>query len=199
MRRWGYKSLLIAVVAVSAAFYAPAAGAATTLTSPVNATVTLASGQTVSVGGTVALTIQQFKVNDKSIVLVARLGGTLTAVTPLGTVSATFTNVRVNAAITNLQANCAAGTLGFNFRITIPTSGVNVTVAGVPLTLRGAVTLRGSVAISTADIAAIDPELARLVGALICDLQTLLATGGSLDAVVADLNAVLAALPSTLP
>ena len=197
MKRWGYKSLLIAVVAVSAAFYAPAAGAATTLTSPVNATVTLASGQTATVSGGVELTVQQFKVNDKSIVLVARLGGTLTAVTPLGTVAATFTNVRVNAAITNLQANCTAGTLSFNFRITIPTGGVNVTIDGVGVTLRGAVTLRGSVAISTADIA--DPALAQLVGDLICDIQTLLATGGSLDAVVADLNAVLAAFPSTLP
>ena len=196
MKGWGQKlMLLVAVVASAAAAYAPAAGAATKLSSPVSATLTLASGQTVTVSGNVELTIQQFQVNDRSIVLVARLSGTLTAETSLETVTAIFTNVKVNAAITNLQADCDAGTLSFNYRLTIPTSGISVTVDDVPVPLRGAVTLRGSVAISTVQIAAVDPALAQIVGELICDIDTLLSTGGSLDAIVADLNAIVSSLP----
>ena len=55
-----------------------------------------------------------------------------------------------------------------------------------------------SVTITTAQIAAMSPELAELVGTLICDIETLLKTGASLDAVVTDLNALLAQ-PSKLP
>jgi hypothetical protein len=197
MRGWRQILVAIGVVVVSAAMYAPTAGAATTLSSSATATLTLSSGQTVTASGSVALTIQQFSVNDNSIVLVGRLNGTLTAVTSFGTVTATFTNVRVSAAITNLRADCGAGTLSFNYRVTVPTKGISVTVDGTPVPLRGAVTLRGSVTITTAEIAAIDPDLATAVGTLICDIETLLNTGPSLDAVVADLNAVLAEL-STL-
>jgi uncharacterized Fe-S cluster-containing protein len=83
--------------------------------------LTLAGGQTVTASGSVELTIQRLSVDDGSIVLVDGLNGTLTA----GSVTATFTNVRIVAAITNLQANCEAGTLSFNYRVTVPTRGIN--------------------------------------------------------------------------
>jgi len=189
------KVLVVVAAVVVAAIYFPAAAAARTLTSSANAKLTLSTGQTLNASGSVALTIQQFNVNDKSIVLIGRVNGTLTAnVSTLGTVTATFTNVKVVAQVTNLQANCSAGTLSFNYRVTIPTSGISVTVNGTPVPLRGAVTLAGSVSISTAQIAAISPTLATAVGQLTCDIETLQQTGGSLDAIVADLNAILAEL-----
>lgn len=196
MHRGWVKGLAVVAATMAAVVYIPAAAAATTLSSHVNAKLTLATGQTLTASGDIALTIQQFNVNDRSIVLIGRVNGTLTAdVAGLG-VTATFNNVKVVAQVTNLQANCSAGTLSFNYRVTIPTSGITVTVGGTQVQLRGAVTLGGSVSISTAQIAAISPELAIAVGQLICDIQTVQQTGGSLDAIVADLNAIVAELSS---
>jgi hypothetical protein len=189
MRRWRPTLFITALVVLAVASYAPAPAAASTLTSNTTATLSLAGGETLTVSGNLQATIQNFNVNDDSIVVVARVSGTLSA----GTVVATFTNVKIVAAIRNLEASCASGTLSFSFRVTIPTKGISVTVGGVPVSLRGAVTLRGSVVISTADIA--DPELAAAVGELICQIETLLETGASLDAVVAELNTVLSTLP----
>jgi len=180
--------LFLAVVVLAAASYAPSAGAATTLSSSTTATLRLSDGETVTASGSLALSVQRFSVNDDSIVLVGQVSGTLAA----GPVTATFTNVRVVAAITNLQANCEAGSLSFNFRVTVPTRGISVTVDGISVQLRGAVTLRGSVAIATADIA--DEELRAAVGDLICQIDQLLEGGASLDDVVAALNAVLSQL-----
>ena len=190
MRRSPHVLTLFAVVALAFAANAPAA-AASTVGSTTTVTFSLASGEKVAAAGDLKLTIQNFRVDDRSIVLVARVSGTAVA----GPVAATFTNVRIVAAITNLRADCAAGTLSFNFRATVPTRGIAVTVAGVPVEVRGALTLRGSVTISTAAIATVDPELAATVGALICEIEALLTGGASLDDVVARLNAVLSNLP----
>lgn len=193
MRHWREFFVLVTVAVLAAGAYAPPAAAAPTVTSNTTATLTLTGGQSVAVSGSVALTIQHFEVDDDSIVLVARLSGQLSGTVAGIPVAATFTNVRVVAAITNLQANCAAGTVSFNYRVTVPTQGISVTVGGVPVTLRGAVTLRGSLAIATSQIA--DPELAAAVGALICEIERLLASGASLEDVVVALNAVLNRLP----
>ena len=184
-----------AVAVLTGGVFVPAAEASPTVRSDANATLTLAGGQSLSVAGNLALTVQRFEVGDDSIVVVARLSGQLSGTLAGIPVTATFTNVRVVAAITNLQANCAAGTLSFKYRVTVPTQGIAVTIGGVPVPLRGAVTLRGSVALSTAQIAEIDPDLAAAVGELICQIETLLQTGASLEDVVAALNAVLANLP----
>ena len=194
MSRWRSTLSITALVVLAFASYAPAATASPTLASATTATLSLPSGETVTASGDLDLTVQNFNLNDRSIVLVARVSGTLSA----GPVEATLTNVKIVAAITNLQANCASGTLSFNYRATVPTKGISVTVGGATVQLRRAVTLRGSVTISTADIdPTLDPtgELTAAVGRLICEIETLLATGASLDAVVAELNAVLSSLP----
>jgi hypothetical protein len=188
-------AVVAAVAVLAGGVFAPAAEASPTVTSNANATLTLVGGQSVSVAGNIALTVQRFEVDDDSIVLVGRLSGQLSGTLEGVPVTATFSNVRVVAAITNLQANCAAGTLSFNYRITVPTRGITVTVGGLPVQLRGAITLRGSVAITTAQIAEIDAGLAEAVGTLICQIETLLETGVPLEDVVAALNAVLNSLP----
>jgi hypothetical protein len=193
MRLWRASLIVLTVVALAGGIYAPAASASSTINSNTTATLRLATGQSVAVTGSVALTVERFEVDDDSIVLVARLNGQLSG-TLLGLpVTATFTNVRVVAAITNLQANCAAGTLSFNYRVTVPTQGISVTIGGISIPLRGAVTLRGSVAISASQIA--DEDLRAAVGTLICEIEQLLQGGAGFDDVVAVLNAVLSKLP----
>lgn len=193
MRRWREFLIATAIVVLAAGAYTPAAAAAPTVASNATASLSLADGQSVAVTGSVALTIQHFEVDDDSIVLVGRLNGQLSGTLAGIPVTATFSNVRVVAAITNLQASCAAGTLSFNYRVTVPTQGISVTVGGTAVPLRGAITLRGSVAISTSQIA--DEDLRAAVGALICEIEALLDGGVNLDDVVAALNTVLSKLP----
>jgi len=188
------RAVLIALTAALALGVAtPAAQAAATVNSSTSATLTLATDQTVQVAGSLSLTVDRFEANDDSIVLVARLNGQVSGTLAGIPVSATFNNVRVVAAMTNLQANCDAGTLSFNYRVTVPTQGITVTVAGINVPLRGAVTLRGSVTIATSQIA--DEGVADVVGALICEIDDLLEGGATLDDVVAVLNRVLSNLP----
>ena len=196
IRRVAY--LPLAVLAfVLLAVAAPAASAApptgTVLTVPTNATLTLSTGETVTVTGSLEVAISQFKVQGDKIVAVATLNGTLIGTTSAGdTVTATFTNAKVVLRISNLQASCSAGTLSFDVRAVIPPSGVEVTVNGAPVSLKKAVVLTGSVMVSTASIS--DPRVAGRVGALICQLDSLLRSGGSLEAIVDRLNQLLRVL-----
>ena len=197
IKRLGY--LLCALAAMVAlttgmpsAVAAPAAG--TVLNATISPTsLTLSTGETVTVSGSLSVAITQFKVQGDKIVAVATLNGTLIGTTSAGdTVTATFTNAKVVLRISNLQASCSAGTLSFNFRAVIPPSGVEVTVNGAPVSLKKAVVLTGSVMVSTASIS--DPRVAGRVGALICQLDSLLRSGGSLEAIVDRLNQLLRVL-----
>jgi hypothetical protein len=187
---------LAAMAAVTArmpsAGAAPSAGTILTATiSPIS--LTLSTGETATVSGSLSVTITQFKVQDGKIVAVANLNGTLTGTTSAGdTVTATFTNAKVVLTVSNLQANCSAGTLSFDLRAVIPPSGVEVTVNGAPVSLKKAVVLTGSVTVSTASIA--DPSVAGRAGALICQLDSLLKSGASLEAIVDKLNQLLRVL-----
>ena len=155
--------------------------------------LTLSTGDTVTVSGSLSVAITQFKVQGGKIVAGATLNGSLSGTTSSGdTVTATFTNTKVVLTISNLQANCSAGTLSFDFRAVIPPSGVDVTVNGVPVSLKKAVVLTGSVTVSTASIS--DPSVAGRAGALICQLDSLLKSGASLDAIVDKLNQLLRVL-----
>ena len=175
-----------------AAGAAPSAG--TVLTATISPTsLTLATGETVTVSGPLSVAITQFKVQDGKIVAVASLNGTFTGTTSTGdTVTATFTNTKVVLSVSNLQASCSAGTLSFDFRAVIPPSGLEVTVNGAPVSLQKAVVLSGSVTVSTASIA--DPSVAGRAGALICQLDSLLKSGASLEAIVDKLNQLLRVL-----
>ena len=197
IKRLGY--LLCALAAMVAlttgmpsAVAAPAAG--TVLNATISPTsLTLSTGETVTVSGSLSVAITQFKVQGDKIVAVATLNGTLIGTTSAGdTVTATFTNARVVLRISNLQASCSAGTLSFDVRAVIPPSGVEVTVNGAPVSLKKAVVLTGSVMVSTASIS--DPRVAGRVGALICQLDSLLRSGGSLEAIVDRLNQLLRVL-----
>jgi hypothetical protein len=187
---------LAAMAAVTArmpsAGAAPSAGTILTATiSPIS--LTLSTGETATVSGSLSVTITQFKVQDGKIVAVANLNGTLTGTTSAGdTVTATFTNAKVVLTVSNLQANCSAGTLSFDLRAVIPPSGVEVTVNGAPVSLKKAVVLTGSVTVSTASIS--DPSVAGRAGALICQLDSLLKSGASLEAIVDKLNQLLQVL-----
>lgn len=124
---------------------------------------------------------------------VATLNGSLTGTTSAGdAVTATFTNTKVVLTASNLQASCSAGTLTFDVREVIPPSGVEVTVNGAPVSLKKAVILTGSVTVSTASIS--DPSVAGRAGALICQLDSLLRSGASLEAIVDKLNQLLRVL-----
>ena len=197
IKRLGY--LLCALAAMVAlttgmpsAVAAPAAG--TVLNATISPTsLTLSTGETVTVSGSLSVAITQFKVQGDKIVAVATLNGTLIGTTSAGdTVTATFTNAKVVLRISNLQASCSAGTLSFYVRAVIPPSGVEVTVNGAPVSLKKAVVLTGSVMVSTASIS--DPRVAGRVGALICQLDSLLRSGGSPEAIVDRLNQLLRVL-----
>jgi hypothetical protein len=147
-RRLAYLMVVLtATVAVPAgmpsAVAAPSPG--TVLTATVGPTsLTLSTGETVTVSGPLSVAITQFKVQGGKIVAVATLNGSLTGTTSSGdTVTATFTNTKVVLTVSNLQASCSAGTLSFDFRGVIPPSGLEVTVNGVPVSLKKAVVLRG--------------------------------------------------------
>jgi hypothetical protein len=197
IRRFGCLLVgLVAMVAVTAPM--PSAGAApsagTVLTATISPTsLTLSTGETATVSGSLSVAITQFKVQGGKLVAVASLNGTLTGTTSAGdTVTATFTNTKVVLTISNLQASCSAGTLSFDVRTVIPPSGLEVTVNGAPVSLKKAVVLTGSVTVSTASIA--DPSVAGRAGALICQLDSLLKSGGSLEAIVDKLNQLLRVL-----
>ncbi len=170
-----------------------AASAATVFSVPLTTLVTLSSGETVTVSGTLNVAIAQFKVQDSQIIANATLNGSLTGTTSsLGTVNGAFTNTKVVLKITHLQANCQAGTLSFDFTAVVPSSGVDVTVNGEPVSLKGPIRLSGTISISTATIS--DPATAAKVGAIICRIDALLKSGASLDQIVNQLNALLNAL-----
>jgi hypothetical protein len=107
-------------------------------------------------------------------------------------VTATFTNAKFVLTVSNLQASYSAGTLSFDFRGVIPPSGVEVTVNGALVSLKKAVVLTGSVTVSTASIS--DPSVAGRGGALISQLDSLLRSGASLEAIVDKLNQLLRVL-----
>ena len=197
IKRLAYLPLALAVLLTLTARMPSAAAATadgTVLSANVSPTsLTLSTGETVTVSGSLSVTIKQFKVQGGKLVAVATLNGTLIGTTSAGdTVTATFTNAKVVLTITNLQANCSAGTLSFDFRAVIPPSGVEVTVNGAPVSLKKAVVLTGSVTVSTASIS--DPSVAGRAGALICQLDRLLKSGASLDATVDRLNQLLRVL-----
>jgi hypothetical protein len=68
MRRWRPTLFITALVVLAVASYAPAPAAASTLTSNTTATLSLAGGETLTVSGNLQATIQNFNVNDDSIV-----------------------------------------------------------------------------------------------------------------------------------
>ena len=188
----GLAAMVTVTAGMPSAVAAPSAG--TVLTATISPTsLTLATGETVTVSGPHSAAITQFKAQGDKIVAVATLNGTLTGTTSTGdTVTATFTNTKVVLSVSNLQASCSAGTLSFDVRGVIPPSGVEVTVNGAPVSLKKAVVLVGSVTVSTASIA--DPSVAGRAGALICQLDSLLRSGGSLEAIVDRLNQLLRVL-----
>ena len=182
--------LLAAVV-----FASPATAASgTTFNATIPPTsLKLSTGGTVTVSGTVSVAIAQFTVQDGAIVADATLTGSLTGQTSTGDmVTASFTNTRVVARVTNLQADCRAGTVSFNLSAVVQPNGVDVSVNGSPVALRGPIRLTVPIAVSTADIS--DPATAGRVGAIICRLDARLDGGGSLDQIVNQLNALLKAL-----
>ena len=63
---------------------------------------------------------------------------------------------------------------------------------GTPVSLKKAVVLTGSVTVSTASIS--DPRVAGRAGSLICQLDSLLRSGASLEAIVDRLNQLLRVL-----
>lgn len=147
---------LAAMVAVTARM--PSAGAAPSAGTVLNATVsptslTLSTGETVTVSGPLSVAITQFKAQGGKLVAVATLNGTLTGTISAGdTVTATFANAKVVLTVSNLHASCSGGTLSLDFRAVIPPSGVEVTVNGAPVSLKKAVFLAGSITVSTASI-----------------------------------------------
>jgi hypothetical protein len=185
-----------ALLAVGPAAAPATASAGTAFTVPLNTSLTLSSGETVTVSGSLSFAIAQFKVQDGQIVANATLNGSLIGTTTsLGTVTATFSNAKVVLKISNLQANCQAGTLSFDFKAVVPSNGVDVTVNGEPVSLKGPIKLSGHVSISTTEVAELaDAATAAKVGAIICRIDALLHNGGSVDQIVNQLNALLNAL-----
>jgi Ca2+-dependent lipid-binding protein len=189
-------ALLVLSAAVVLASPAGAASTAsgTLLTATIPSTsLKLSTGETVTVRGELSVAIAQFNVQDGKIVTNATLAGSLTATTSSGeTVVVTFTNTRIVARVTDLQADCQAGTLSFTLQALVPTNSVDVTVNETPVSLKGPIKLTVPIAISTADIS--DPATAGKVGAIICQIDRLLKSGGSLDRIVNQLNALLRTL-----
>ena len=65
--------------------------------------LTLSTGETVTVSGPLSVAITQFKAQGGKLVAVASLHGTLTGTTSAGdTVTATFTNAKVVLTVSNL-------------------------------------------------------------------------------------------------
>ena len=180
-------ALLVALIGVLGLGTA-APASARPVTVDVTIPPTTIAGTDIVVSGTLSARISHFSVRDGHVVAVAKVSGTLTATSPtLGTATIAIAKARVvlNA---DVQADCQGhldidfhGVLQLKATVTFTgTTGTALTVA-----INETVPVRGSLSFSA--------QTAEQT-ALICAISELLSGGGSAQAIVDELNALLEAL-----